>query len=283
MEIYAPLAERLGIWQMKWELEDLSFKALDPERYRELAANLDGRRQHRETYIERAMAILTPELTKAGIVADLNGRPKHLYSIWKKMQRKAAAFGEIYDVYAIRLLVDEVRDCYAALGVVHSLWKPIPGQFDDYIAVPKPNGYQSLHTAVIALDGKPLEIQIRTHAMHAVSEVRDRRPLALQGGLAGRARLRRQARLAAPAHGLAARGLRRPRVRRGDQARHLPGPGLRLHPQGRHQGPAGGRHAARLRLPDPHRRRPPRRSGRRSTTASCPSTTGCATATSWRS
>ncbi len=117
------------------------------------------------------MALLTPELEKAGIEADLNGRPKHLYSIWKKMQRKAAAFGEIYDIYAIRLLVDDVRDCYAALGVVHSLWKPIPGQFDDYIAVPKPNGYQSLHTAVIALEGKPLEIQIRTHAMHAVSEV----------------------------------------------------------------------------------------------------------------
>ncbi len=171
MEIYAPLAERLGIWQVKWELEDLSFKALDPERYRELAANLDGRRRHRETYIDRAIAILQPELAKAGIEADLNGRPKHLFSIWKKMQRKAAAFGEIYDVYAIRLLVDEVRDCYAALGVVHSFWKPIPGQFDDYIAVPKPNGYQSLHTAVIALDGKPLEIQIRTHAMHAVSEV----------------------------------------------------------------------------------------------------------------
>jgi GTP pyrophosphokinase len=171
MEIYAPLAERLGIWQVKWELEDLSFKALDPERYRELAANLDGRRRHRETYIERAMAILTPELEKAGITADLNGRPKHLFSIWKKMQRKAAAFGEIYDVYAIRLLVDEVRDCYAALGIVHSLWRPIPGQFDDYIAVPKANGYQSLHTAVIALEGKPLEIQIRTHAMHAVSEV----------------------------------------------------------------------------------------------------------------
>ncbi len=171
MEIYAPLAERLGIWQVKWELEDLSFKALDPERYRELAANLDGRRNHRESYIDRAIGILTPELAKAGIEADLNGRPKHLYSIWKKMQRKAAAFGEIYDVYAIRLLVDEVRDCYAALGIVHSLWKPIPGQFDDYIAVPKPNGYQSLHTAVIALDGKPLEIQIRTHAMHAVSEV----------------------------------------------------------------------------------------------------------------
>jgi GTP pyrophosphokinase len=171
MEIYAPLAERLGIWQMKWELEDLAFKALDPERYRELAANLDGRRRQRESYVERAMGILQPELEKAGITADLSGRPKHLYSIWKKMQRKAAAFGEIYDVYAIRILVEEVRDCYAALGVVHSLWKPIPGQFDDYIAVPKANGYQSLHTAVIAFDGKPLEIQIRTHAMHAISEV----------------------------------------------------------------------------------------------------------------
>jgi GTP diphosphokinase / guanosine-3',5'-bis(diphosphate) 3'-diphosphatase len=171
MEIYAPLAERLGIWQIKWELEDLSFKYLDPERYRELAANLDTRRARRESYIERAIAVLQPELARHGIEGDLNGRPKHLFSIWKKMQRKSAAFGEIYDVYAIRLLVDEVRDCYAALGVVHSLWKPIPGQFDDYIAVPKPNGYQSLHTAVIALDGKPLEIQIRTHAMHSVSEV----------------------------------------------------------------------------------------------------------------
>jgi GTP pyrophosphokinase len=171
MEIYAPLAERLGIWQIKWELEDLSFKYLDPERYRELADNLATRRGHRTSYIERAIAILQPELARHEIEGDLNGRPKHLFSIWKKMQRKSAAFGEIYDVYAIRLLVGEVRDCYAALGVVHSLWKPIPGQFDDYIAVPKPNGYQSLHTAVIALDGSPLEIQIRTHAMHSVSEV----------------------------------------------------------------------------------------------------------------
>lgn len=171
MEIYAPLAERLGIWQMKWELEDLAFKALEPERFRELARLLDTRRAGRESYIERAIEILRPELERQGIRAELSGRPKHLYSIWKKMQRKGAEFGEIYDVYAIRILVDEVRDCYAALGVVHSLWRPIPGQFDDYIAVPKNNLYQSLHTAVIALDGKPLEIQIRTHAMHQVSEV----------------------------------------------------------------------------------------------------------------
>jgi GTP pyrophosphokinase len=171
MEIYAPLAERLGIWQMKWELEDLAFKVLEPERFRELAKMLDTRRRGRETFIDRAIAELRPRLEEAGIDADLQGRPKHIYSIWKKMQRKSAEFGEIYDVYAIRILVDEVRDCYAALGVVHSIWRPIPGQFDDYIAVPKNNLYQSLHTAVIALDGKPLEIQIRTHKMHQVSEV----------------------------------------------------------------------------------------------------------------
>src|SRR5215203_4396897 len=171
MEIYAPLAERLGIWQIKWELEDLSFKALEPEAYRELAKLLDTRRKGRESYIDRAIEELRPRLEAADIRAELRGRPKHLFSIWKKMQRKGAEFGEIYDVYAIRLLVDDVRDCYAALGVVHSIWRPIPGQFDDYIAVPKNNLYQSLHTAVIALDGKPLEIQIRTHAMHQVSEV----------------------------------------------------------------------------------------------------------------
>ena len=171
MEIYAPLAERLGIWQMKWELEDLAFKVLEPERFRELARLLDTRRKGRESYIDRAIAELKPRLESAGIEADLQGRPKHIYSIYKKMERKGAEFGEIYDVYAIRVLVDEVRDCYAALGIVHSLWRPIPGQFDDYIAVPKNNLYQSLHTAVIALDGKPLEIQIRTHAMHQVSEV----------------------------------------------------------------------------------------------------------------
>jgi guanosine-3',5'-bis(diphosphate) 3'-pyrophosphohydrolase len=171
LEIYAPLAERLGIWQVKWELEDLSFKVLEPVRFRELAKLLDTRRKGRESYIERAIDELRPRLEQAGITADLEGRPKHIYSIWKKMQRKSAEFGEIYDVYAIRILVDDLRDCYAALGIVHALWRPIPGQFDDYIAVPKNNLYQSLHTAVIALDGKPLEIQIRTHAMHQVSEV----------------------------------------------------------------------------------------------------------------
>jgi len=171
MEIYAPLAERLGIWQMKWELEDLAFKALEPEGFRSLASQLDTRRRAREAYVQRAIATLAAELAKAGIAAELSGRPKHIFSIWKKMQRKSAEFGEIYDVYAIRVLVEELKDCYAALGVVHSLWRPIPGQFDDYIAMPKGNLYQSLHTAVVAVDGKPLEIQIRTAAMHRVAEI----------------------------------------------------------------------------------------------------------------
>src|SRR5262249_21873576 len=140
-EIYAPLAERLGIWQIKWELEDLAFKVLEPDRFRELAKLLDTRRKGREDYISPAIGELTPRLEAAAITADLEGRPKHIYSIHKKMQRKGAKFGEIYDVYAIRLLVDEIRDCYAALGIVHALWRPIPGQFDDYIANPKNNLY----------------------------------------------------------------------------------------------------------------------------------------------
>ncbi len=171
LEIYAPLAERLGIWQVKWELEDLAFKVLDADAFRALAVQLETRRRSRETYVQRAKAVLADALEGAAIQAELSGRPKHLYSIWKKMQRKGAEFSEVYDVYAIRVLVEEVKDCYAALGVVHSLWRPIPGQFDDYIAMPKANGYQSLHTAVIALDGRPLEVQIRTHQMHQIAEV----------------------------------------------------------------------------------------------------------------
>ena len=171
LEIYAPLAERLGIWQMKWELEDLSFKVLEPVAFRSLAQQLETRRAARETYVDRAVAELEEALVASGIEANLSGRPKHLYSIHRKMQRKSANFDEVYDVYAIRVLVDEVKDCYAALGVVHSLWRPIPGQFDDYIAMPKANGYQSLHTAVIALEGHPLEVQIRTHQMHRIAEV----------------------------------------------------------------------------------------------------------------
>jgi guanosine-3',5'-bis(diphosphate) 3'-pyrophosphohydrolase len=170
MEIYAPLAHRLGMWQIKWELEDLSFKYLEPDKYRQLVSMLADRRRARESYVNKSIGILRKELGKVGITAEISGRPKHLYSIAKKMERKGADFSEIYDINAIRLLVEDVKDCYAALGVVHSLWRPVPGQFDDYIAMPKANMYQSLHTAVIGPEAKPLEVQIRTRQMHDVAE-----------------------------------------------------------------------------------------------------------------
>ena len=257
MEIYAPLAERLGIWQMKWELEDLAFKVLEPERFRELAKLLDTRRKGREGYIERAIAELEPKLKAAGIEADLQGRPKHIYSIAKKMQRKGAEFGEIYDVYAIRILVDDVK------GLLRG-----PGHRPRVVA-PHPRPVRRLHrrseeqpVPVAAHGGDRARRQAARDPDPDAPDApgvggRDRRPLALQGRIEVRPRVRRQAGLAAPAHGLAARRQRRHRVRRGHQARHLPGPGLRVHPEGRHQGSAGGRHAARLRLPHPHRRRPP--------------------------
>jgi guanosine-3',5'-bis(diphosphate) 3'-pyrophosphohydrolase len=170
MEIYAPLAHRLGMWQIKWELEDLSFKYIEPDKYRQMVEMLADRRKVRESFVNKSINILRKELGKVGISAEISGRPKHLYSIYKKMERKGAEFNEIYDLHAIRLLVDDVKDCYAALGVVHSIWRPIPGQFDDYIAMPKANMYQSLHTAVIGPDAKPLEVQIRTRQMHDVAE-----------------------------------------------------------------------------------------------------------------
>ena len=170
MEIYAPLAHRLGIWQIKWELEDLSFKHLEPERYRELAELLASRRAVRERYIDRTMKVLAAELEKAGVKAELSGRPKHLWSIAEKMKRKHVGVEQVYDLLAVRVIVADVPTCYAVLGVAHTLWPPIPGQFDDYIAVPKNNMYQSLHTAVMGPDGQPIEIQVRTHDMHTLAE-----------------------------------------------------------------------------------------------------------------
>jgi GTP diphosphokinase / guanosine-3',5'-bis(diphosphate) 3'-diphosphatase len=170
IEIYAPLAHRLGIWQIKWELEDLAFKCLEPAQYRELSDQLASQRQARERYIDAAMRALDSELERAGIKAELSGRAKHLWSIAQKMRRKDVGFSEVYDLLAIRVIVQDVPSCYAALGVVHTMWPPIPGQFDDYIAVPKNNLYQSLHTAVMGPDGQPLEIQVRTHEMHVLAE-----------------------------------------------------------------------------------------------------------------
>jgi len=170
LEIYAPLAHRLGIWQIKWELEDLAFKYLEPEQYKDLAEMLASRRQVRERFIDSAMKVLGAELERSGIRAELSGRAKHIWSIAQKMRRKKVQFTEVYDLLAVRVIVDDVPSCYAALGVVHTLWPPIPNQFDDYIAVPKNNMYQSLHTAVMGPDGQPLEIQVRTQQMHALSE-----------------------------------------------------------------------------------------------------------------
>jgi GTP pyrophosphokinase len=170
-DIFAPLANRLGVWQLKWELEDLSFRILDPETYKRIAALLDEKRADREHYIDSVTAQLKGELTRAGIPGQVAGRPKHIFSIYKKMSTKATDFTSIYDVRAVRVLVDTVKECYAVLGLVHELWSPIPKEFDDYIARPKSNRYRSLHTAVIGPDGKALEVQIRTHEMHQHSEL----------------------------------------------------------------------------------------------------------------
>ncbi|MBM4466554.1 MAG: GTP diphosphokinase [Chloroflexi bacterium] len=171
LEIFAPLANRLGIWQIKWELEDLGFRYLNPQRYWEIAALLDERRAGRERRIARIINMLENRLKKEGLEAEISGRPKHIYSIYEKMNRKGLPFDQIHDVRGVRILVNTVRECYAVLGVVHSLWRPIAGEFDDFIATPKDNMYQSLHTAVVGPDGKPLEIQIRTHEMHRRAEL----------------------------------------------------------------------------------------------------------------
>jgi guanosine-3',5'-bis(diphosphate) 3'-pyrophosphohydrolase len=170
LDIYAPLAHRLGIWQIKWELEDLAFRYLQPEEYKDVVKRINRQRKDRETVVTDLREILAAELEKIEIDADISGRPKHAYSIWQKMSRDLKDFAEIYDLLAMRVLVNSVKDCYGVLGVVHSLWKPMPGRFKDYIAMPKSNGYQSLHTTVISHSGDPIEIQIRTHEMHRFAE-----------------------------------------------------------------------------------------------------------------
>jgi GTP pyrophosphokinase len=170
-DVYAPLAHRLGIGHIKWELEDLSFRYLEPDAYKHVANLLDEKRLQRDSYIQEVTKALREKLSQADIQAEVSGRAKHIYSIWRKMQRKHLGFHELYDIRAVRILVTEVRECYAALGIVHSLWKHIPKEFDDYIATPKENGYRSLHTAVIGPEGKALEVQIRTANMHEEAEL----------------------------------------------------------------------------------------------------------------
>ncbi len=170
-DIHAPLANRLGIWQLKWELEDLFFQVLEPEAYRRIARLLDEGRPGRERYIAQVQRELGKALAQHGLVADIAGRPKHLYSIWRKMQKKNLPFEGLYDLRAVRVLVEETAECYAVLGLVHALWMPVPGEFDDYIARPKANDYRSLHTCVVGPEGKVVEVQIRTREMHAHAEL----------------------------------------------------------------------------------------------------------------
>ncbi len=170
LEVYAPLAHRLGIESVRWELEDLSFATLHPRKYAEIQRMVSQRRADRERDIDEVRSILDGELRAVNIEAEISGRAKHFYSIYDKMVRKGKEFNEIYDLTALRVLVDSVKDCYAALGIIHSLWKPLPGRFKDYVAMPKFNMYQSLHTTVIGPQGKPLEIQIRTYDMHETAQ-----------------------------------------------------------------------------------------------------------------
>ncbi|MFN2297863.1 MAG: RelA/SpoT family protein [Anaerolineales bacterium] len=171
LELFAPLANRLGIWQMKWELEDLAFHYVNPEKYKEIAGLLEERRSVRESMMRSIVDNLRQELTTAGVKAEVTGRPKHIYSIYRKMMRKGVPFESVHDVRAVRIIVKDIPNCYVALGVIHNRWVPLPKEFDDYIAAPKDNFYQSLHTAVVYEDGKTLEVQIRTPEMHISAEL----------------------------------------------------------------------------------------------------------------
>ena len=170
LEIYAPLAHRLGIHAIKWELEDLAFATLHPRKYDEIKKLVSQQRRERERYVTDAGGFLRKELKKVGIEAEISGRAKHFYSIYTKMTKKGREFNEIYDLTAMRVIVDSVKDCYGAIGIIHSIWKPLPGRFKDFVATPKLNLYQALHTTVIGPEGRPLEIQIRTSEMHELAE-----------------------------------------------------------------------------------------------------------------
>lgn len=170
LDFYAPLANRLGIWQLKWELEDLAFRFIEPDTYKRIAKMLEEKRMSRESFVASSIGRLQRELASASIPADVSGRPKHIYSIWSKMRGKELDFTELYDVRAFRVIVPDIKTCYTVLGVIHNIWTPVPKEFDDYISRPKPNGYRSLHTVVMAEDGRPLEVQIRTQEMHNFAE-----------------------------------------------------------------------------------------------------------------
>ena len=268
LEIYAPLAHRLGIHAIKWELEDLAFQTLHPRKYTEIKGLVNQQREERERYVAKAGGYLNKELEALGIHSEISGRAKHFYSIYSKMTRKGREFNEIYDLTAMRVIVDSVKDCYGAVGVIHSLWKPLPGRFKDMVAMPKFNMYQALHTTVIGPEGRPLEIQIRTSDMHETAEYGVAAHWRYKEGAKQERRHRALGQQAQVAQGPArlAAGRRRPGgVHRHAALRARRGRGLRLHAQGRGQVAGRRRHAAGLRLRGPHRRRPPlrRRQGQR--------------------
>ena len=230
LEIYAPLAHRLGIHAIKWELEDLSFQRLHPRKYDEIKKLVAQQRAERESYVTDAGELpRRASSAKVGIEAQISGRAKHFYSIYSKMTKKGREFNEIYDLTAMRVIVGSVKDCYGAIGIIHSIWKPLPGRFKDFIATPKLNLYQALHTTVIGPEGRPLEIQIRTPDMHETAEYGIAAHVIYKEGVRRQGRPRaREDDLAAPA----ARGRRRrgpDRVPRGAQGRPVRGRGLRLH------------------------------------------------------
>ena len=280
LEVYAPLAHRLGIHNIKWQLEDLAFSTLHPRKYQEIQKWVAQRRADREDYVDEAADFLRDELRQAGIQADITGRAKHFYSIYMKMSRGGKEFNEIFDLTGLRVLVDTIKDCYGAVGIIHSVWKPIPGRFKDYIAMPKFNLYQSLHTTVIGPGGKPLEIQIRTFDMHQTAEF----------GVAAHwlykekgERDRGQAGLGAPDDGVAVGDGRPARVHGHAAHRPLRGRGLRVHAQGRREEPGRRQHAHRLRLRRAHRRGQPHRGRQGQRAHRAAAHQAAQRATSWRS
>ena len=261
LEVLAPLAHRLGMNTVKWELEDLAFATLYPKRYDEIVRLVAERAPSRDTYLHEVVDRVNEDLKEGGIKAQVTGRPKHYYSIYQKMIVRGRDFNDIYDLVGIRVLVDTERDCYATLGVIHANWQPVPGRFKDYIAMPKFNMYQSLHTTVIAPGGKPVELQIRTQAMHRTAEYGiaahwKYKEIKNVAAAEPAARLRRDG-LAAPAARLAARGAGARRVPGLAALRPGRGRGLRLHAEGRRRCPSGGFDPGRLRLRRAHRDRPP--------------------------
>ena len=269
LEVYAPLAHRLGIHALKWELEDLSFQALHPRKYAEIKAMVADRRADRESQVDQAATILGLELEKADIPATISGRAKHFYSIYDKMAKKGREFNEIYDLTAMRVCVDRsgeegTRDCYGALGLIHSLWKPMPGRFKDFIAMPKLNRYRSLHTTVIGPTGTPLEIQVRTREMHEEAELGVAAHWLYKRGKTGKGD-DEWLDLGALADGLAGRRAGRRRVHAHAPHRPVRRRGVRLHAEGRGEDAACRREPDRLRLRGAHGRRPPhgRRQGER--------------------